>query len=80
MIAKNAILFKKPSSIVRGGVLIARKCIEMGIVGAPSGVSTYCRVMDKDGRIDAHYYYNNTVININDKVTVTGPCTTSPLK
>lgn len=70
LMAKDAILFKKTSSIVRGGLLIARKCIKMGIVGAPSGVSTYCRVLDKDGKIVAVYYYNNTVLNINDKITV----------
>lgn len=70
LMAKNAILFKKRSSIVRGGILIAKKCIRMGIVGAPSGVSTYCRVLDKDGKIDADYFYNNTVLNINDKITV----------
>lgn len=70
LMAKKAILFKKTSSIVRGGLLIAGKCIKMGIVGAPSGVSTYCRVLDNDGKIDAVYFYNNTVLNINDKITV----------
>lgn len=70
LLAKNSILFKKPSSIVRGGLLIARKYIKLGIVGAPSGISTYCRVIDKDGRIDARYYYNNTVLNVNDRITV----------
>lgn len=70
LMAKDAILFKKTSSIVRGGLLIARKCIKMGIVGTPSGVSTYCRVLDKDGKIDAVCYYNNTVLNINDKITI----------
>lgn len=41
----------------------------MGIVGSASGVSTYCRVMDK-ARIEADYNYNNTVMYINDKITV----------
>lgn len=70
LIAKNAILFKKTSSIVRGGLLIAGKCIRMGIVGAPYGISTYCRVMDKNGKIDAFYCYSNTVFNINDNITI----------
>lgn len=51
LMAKNAMLFKKPSSVVRGGLLIAGKCIKMGIVGTPSGVSTSCRVTDEDGKI-----------------------------
>jgi len=62
--------FKKHPALYVEVYLIARKCIKMGIVGAPSGVSTYCRVLDKDGKIDAVYYYNNTVLNINDKITV----------
>jgi len=78
LIAKNAILFKKVSSIVRGGLLIARKYIKLGIVGAPSGISTYCRVIDKDGRIDAGYYYNNTVLNVNDRITVIQSNTYAP--
>ena len=68
LMAKDAILFKKPSSVVRGGSLIARKCIKMGIVGTPSGISTYCKVMEEDGKIDAVYYYNNTVLNFNGKI------------
>ncbi|WP_094545612.1 FapA family protein [Petroclostridium xylanilyticum] len=70
LMAKNAILFKKPSSIVRGGLLIAGKCIKMGIVGTPSGISTYCKVLDRNGKIDAVYYYSNTVLNINDNIKV----------
>jgi len=70
LMAKNVILFKKPSSVVRGGLLIAGKCIKMGIVGTPSGVSTSCRVMDEDGKIEAVYYYNNTVLNVNGKIKV----------
>lgn len=70
LMAKNAILFKKPSSVVRGGLLIAGKCIKTGIVGTPSGVSTTCRVMDEDGKIEAVYYYNNTVLNVNGRIKV----------
>lgn len=68
--AMNAILFKKPSSIARGGLLIAGKHIKMGKVGSRSGVPTYCKVLDRNGTIEASYYYSNTILNINDNVKV----------
>ncbi|TDT61927.1 DUF342 domain-containing protein [Fonticella tunisiensis] len=70
LIARNSIIFHKPSSIVRGGMLIAGKRIKMGIVGSPSGISTYCRVLDKDGKIDAAYYYDNTILNFNNNIKI----------
>ena len=70
LIARNSIIFHKPSSIVRGGMLIAGKRIKMGIVGSPSGISTYCRVLDKDGKIDAVYYYDNTILNFNNNIKI----------
>lgn len=70
LLAKSAILFKKASSVVRGGTLIAKKRIKMGVVGTSTGVSTYCRVLDKNGKIDAVCYNSNTVLNINNKITV----------
>lgn len=70
LIAKDAILFKKASSVVLGGLLIARKRIKMGIVGAPSGISTYCKVLHRNGKIDAIYCYNNTVLNVNNNIKI----------
>jgi uncharacterized protein (DUF342 family) len=70
MIAKNAIIFNKLSSSVLGGVLVAGKSIKMGVVGSPAGITTYCRVLDKGGKINAAHYYNNTIININDNLKV----------
>lgn len=70
LIAKDAILFKKASSVVLGGLLIAGKRIKMGIVGAPSGISTYCKVLHRNGKIDAIYCYNNTVLNVNNNIKI----------
>jgi uncharacterized protein (DUF342 family) len=72
LIAKNAIVFKDMGSSVLGGMLVAGKTIKMGIVGSPAGISTYCRVFEKGGRIDAVRYFSNTVLNINNKLTVIG--------
>jgi hypothetical protein len=70
LIAKNEIIFKKPSSVVRGGLLIAGKRINMGIVGSPAGISTYCRVFKENGKIDAVRFYSNTVLNVNGKIKI----------
>jgi len=67
--ARNAILFKNLSSLVLGGILVAGKSIKMGIAGSPAGITTYCRVLDKSGKIFAACYYN-TILNTNDKLTV----------
>ncbi len=65
LIAKD-IMFRKKSSAVRGGSLIAINSIKVGVVGTPAGVSTHCRVLAKDGKIEAAYLYDNTVIQTND--------------
>lgn len=64
LIAKD-IMFRKKSSAVRGGSLIAINSISMGVVGTPAGVSTHCRVLAKDGKIEAAYFHDNTVIEKN---------------
>jgi len=69
LLANSAILFKKASSVVRGGTLVAKKYIKMGIVGTPAGASTYCKVLDKNGKIDAASY-SNTILAIGDKINV----------
>jgi hypothetical protein len=70
IIAKNTIEFINPSSVVLGGMLIAGKKISMGVVGSPAGISTYCNVLDKNGKIDAIRIYGNTVFSINNKKKV----------
>lgn len=64
LIAKD-IMFRKKSSAVRGGSLIAINSIRMGVVGTPAGVSTHCRVLAKDGKIEAAHFYDNAVIQMN---------------
>jgi len=70
IVAKNRIVFRLRSSVVRGGVLIAGKHIRAGIVGSPAGIRTYCRVLDPKGKINAEYYYDNTYINVGGRSTV----------
>jgi coenzyme F420-reducing hydrogenase alpha subunit len=67
IIAKNAISFLKPNSVILGGTLIAGKRISMGIVGSPHGITTHCKVLDENGKIEAAHIYSNTVIVINGK-------------
>ncbi|MDF2609455.1 MAG: putative polymerase with domain, hydrolase domain and Zn ribbon [Lachnospiraceae bacterium] len=63
------ILFKRPTSSVKGGTLVAQKSIKAGEIGSPSGIHTNCRIINKDGKVFARYY-NGTVITIGDKVKV----------
>ncbi len=67
VIAKKAIRFVKPSSVVLGGTLIAGEKISLGTVGSPHGITTHCKVLGRNGRIDAVRLFNNTVITINNK-------------
>ncbi|MGI6704220.1 MAG: DUF342 domain-containing protein [Clostridia bacterium] len=67
IIAEEVIRFMKPSSVVLGGTLIAGKRMSMGIVGSPYGITTHCKVLDKNGKIDAVRLYSNTVITVNNK-------------
>lgn len=70
LIAKHSILFQKKSSVVRGGMLIAGHMIKMGMVGSPAGISTYCKVFDKNGKIDAVHFFDNTILTINNETKV----------
>ncbi|SFQ00116.1 hypothetical protein SAMN05444406_10911 [Caldicoprobacter faecalis] len=67
IVAKNRIIFKDPKSIVLGGMLVAGKGVKAGIVGSSAGVSTYCKIVDADGKFDAVYCYPDTILNINNK-------------
>jgi hypothetical protein len=70
IIAKDSITFLKPTSVVRGGILIAGKRMDMGIVGSPAGVKTYCKVLEKNGKINAIRFFGNTILNINNNKQV----------
>lgn len=67
IVAKNRIIFKDPTSVVLGGMLVAGKGIKAGIVGSSMGVSTYCKVVDANGKFDVVYCYPGTILNINNK-------------
>lgn len=63
LIAKEIILYKSPTSNVKGGILIAGQGIKAGTIGSYSGVHTYCKILDKNGKINARFY-TGTIINI----------------
>jgi uncharacterized protein (DUF342 family) len=69
LIAKDSIIFKKVNSITRGGVLVAGNRIKAGTLGSPMGITTYCRVLDDKGTIEAIHYYDNTVLNTNGNLS-----------
>ncbi len=70
IIAKKSIAFVRATSVVLGGTLIAEERIDMGIVGTPSGIKTYCKVLKEKGKINAVRFLGNTVLNIHDKVEI----------
>ncbi|MDF2952163.1 MAG: hypothetical protein K0S18_1746 [Anaerocolumna sp.] len=63
------ILYKRPTSSVKGGTLVAQKSIKAGEIGSPSGIHTNCRILNKDGKVFARYY-NGTIVTIGDKVKI----------
>jgi uncharacterized protein (DUF342 family) len=69
LIAKDTILYKRHTSSVKGGMLIAGKSIEAGVIGSQSGIRTYCRIFNKNGKVNANLY-NGTVIKIDDKIQI----------
>lgn len=70
VIAKHSITFLNASSVVRGGMLIAGKRIDMGIVGSTAGIKTYCKVLGENGKINAARFFGNTILCINNKKQV----------
>lgn len=69
LFAKETITYKKYSSNVKGGIMIAGKNIEAGTIGSSTGIRTYCKVMDEKGRVNANYC-DGTIININNKIKI----------
>ncbi|MGE4284346.1 MAG: DUF342 domain-containing protein [Clostridia bacterium] len=67
LIAKDVILYKRSASSVKGGMLIAGKNIKAGTIGSHNGIHTYCRVLSKNGKVNAHCY-NGTIINIDGNI------------
>lgn len=69
LFAKETITYKRYSSNVKGGILIAGKNIEAGTIGSSTGIRTYCKVLDEKGKINANYC-DGTIININNRTKI----------
>ncbi|NLA52478.1 MAG: DUF342 domain-containing protein [Alcaligenaceae bacterium] len=69
LIAKNHISLNKADSVVIGGILVAGRNIKAGVVGSTAGITTYCRILDTDGRFKAAHCYLNTILIVGDNVT-----------
>lgn len=60
--AGNEIRFERPGNVVKGGTLVAGKFIRAGIIGTPSEIETFCKVMDEEGDITGRYYKGTTLM------------------
>ncbi len=48
---------------------MAGKKIRAGTLGSSMGITTYCRVLDVNGTINALHYYENTILNMNGNLS-----------
>ncbi len=60
--AGNEIRYENPDSVVRGGTLVAGKFIRAGLIGTPSEIKTFCKVLDKEGDIFGKFYKGTTLM------------------
>lgn len=60
--AGNEIRYERPGNVVKGGTLVAGKSIRAGVIGTPSEIETFCKVMDEEGEINARYYKGTTLM------------------
>ena len=60
--AGHEIRFEKPGNVVKGGTLMAGKNIRAGIIGTPSEIETFCKVMDPQGEITGRFYKGTTLV------------------
>lgn len=44
--------------------------MKLGIVGSPAGIPTYCKVIDKNGKISTSFCYDNATIKIDHNTKV----------
>lgn len=65
--AGNEIRYERPGNVVKGGTLVAGKFIRAGIIGTPSEIETFCKVMDEEGDITGRYYKGTTLM-IRDRI------------
>lgn len=66
IMANDGIIFTKPNSIARGGIIKATNMIKCGIVGSEVGVSTKLSVSES-GHIYAEVAYNNTTLVVGSR-------------
>ncbi|MBU3111746.1 flagellar assembly protein A [Clostridium lacusfryxellense] len=66
LVASDSIIFQKPQSLARGGIIKAVKEIKCKIVGGHGGVSTKL-IVENDGQIWAEVAYQNTRFIVGEK-------------
>lgn len=62
IVAGNEIRFTKFASVVKGGTLVAGRYIKAGIVGTPSEIQTFLKVLDREGDITGRFYKGTTLM------------------
>jgi|GEM_PF-848375 len=62
LLAGNDIRYTRPGNVVKGGTLIAGKHIHAGIIGTPSEIQTFCKVLDAEGTIEGRFYKGTTLM------------------
>ena len=62
IVAGNEIRFTKFASVVKGGTLVAGRFIKAGIVGTPSEIQTFLKVLDREGDITGRFYKGTTLM------------------
>ncbi len=65
--AGNEIRYERPGNVVIGGTLIAGKFIRAGVIGTPSEIETFCKVMDEEGDILGRFHKGTTLM-IKDRI------------
>ncbi len=65
--AGNEIRYERPGNVVIGGTLIAGKYIRAGVIGTPSEIETFCKVMDEEGDILGRFHKGTTLM-IKDRI------------
>lgn len=65
--AGNEIRYERPGNVVIGGTLVAGKYILAGVIGTPSEIETFCKVMDEEGDISGRFHKGTTLM-IKDRI------------
>jgi len=65
--AGNEIRYERPGNVVIGGTLNGGKYIRAGVIGTPSEIETFCKVMDEEGDILGRFHKGTTLM-IKDRI------------